>query len=134
MVFAAAPPVGELSSLPPIDTGKYPPVMPPSYAVPGDLGPDGPIMPVVTVGLTPLPGFPTATPPGGGPTGAPPTLVPPPTTPVLPPDNQPPVTSVPEPNALYLFVITFIVSLYGLTRMMRDTEVKDSQEDHKTFE
>jgi hypothetical protein len=28
------------------------------------------------------------------------------------------VSAVPEPKAVYLFLVTFILSLYGLTRMM----------------
>ena len=117
----------ELAGIPPLHVDRFQAVLPPSYALPPEfppIAPNPPLVPVLPPGMTivtpptPTPNIPPGTTP---PPGSPP-LIPPPTTPPLnPPDSPPPVTAVPEPDSIYLFLITFVLSLYGLTRMMPST-------------
>jgi len=123
MELAETPALGELSSIPPVDIDRFPPVLPPSSApLPPEFPPLGPTpppiipIPVYPPGVTP----PSSIPPAGTPpVPVPPGVTPPPGIPpiVIPPEN-PPVSAVPEPKAVYLFLVTFVVSLYGLTRMI----------------
>jgi hypothetical protein len=130
MELAEKPPLGELSAIVPVDISRLQAILPPpSGAVPPELGPlvpAGPAVPVMpaifTPGGTPSspvgpPGTPTA--PPGSPT------TPPGLPPTIPPEG-PPVSTVPEPNGVYLFLITFVLSLYGLTRMMPGQEKREA--------
>ena len=127
MELAEAPPLGELSALPPGDILKFPPVLPPGEAPPAELPPlvptlpATPVMPIIPVLFPPITAPPTPPPPGT-PTPNPPTTIPPP---VIPPPNSPPISTVPEPEAVYLFLVTFVLSLYALTRMMPAREKND---------
>ena len=113
MELAEAPPLGELSSIPPVNFRGTQPVMPSSGGVaPPEMPPIVPMVPITPV-IPPV--FVTPTPPTSPPT-TPPTN--PPVTPPIIPPNTPPVSTVPEPKAVYLFLISFVLSLYGLTRMM----------------
>ncbi len=119
MELAEIPALGELSAIPPISIDQFPPVLPPSSAPPPELPPIVPAPPVLPV----LPIVPVLFPPAPPPTAptppiAPPVVIPPGAPPVIPPPNVPPMTSVPEPKAVYLFLVTFVISLYGLTRML----------------
>jgi len=118
MELAQNPPLGELSIITPVDTERFPPVLPPSNLVP----PGSPLLPAPPItGFIPV--FPAGPTP---PTTKPPTNPTPPTVPpsppiVIPPPTQP-VSSVPEPNAVYLFLVTFVLSLYALTRIVSAEE------------
>ncbi len=138
MQLVETPVLGELSSITPVDIERFPPVLPPSSASPPPelppLGPTPSITPIIPV----MPIYPPGgTPPGGGPpvttppTSTPPGVTPPPISPpiVIPPPGNPPVSAVPEPKAIYLFLVTFVISLYGLTRMVPGQEKRDSDED-----
>jgi hypothetical protein len=128
MELAETPPLGELSTIAPVDAGRFPPVVPPSgISVPAGLPPLGPVTPLIPV--TPImpvgppifgPPGPPAAPPSNPPTSPTPPVVRP-IPPVIPPEN-PPLTPVPEPKAVYLFLVTFVLSLYGLTRMVPGQE------------
>jgi hypothetical protein len=142
MELAEKPPLGELSAIVPVDVSRLQAILPPpSGAIPTELGslvPAGPAVPVMPAifpaGGTPnnpaaLPGSPT-TPPGSSTPGSPSTppgnpTTPPDVPPIIPPAG-PPVSTVPEPNAVYLFLVTFVLSLYGLTRMMPGHEKREA--------
>jgi hypothetical protein len=124
MQFAETRAPGAQASLPPATVERLAPVPPPSSAMPPAE------LPPLTTSLPALPAMPIVSvlfPPVAPPMGIiPPTTLPPVTTPLIPiPPGQPipppdslPVSSVPEPKAVYLFLVTFVLSLYGLTRMM----------------
>lgn len=117
--LAPAPPIGEL---PPATRQTLMPVLT-TGAIPGTLPVDmPPIEPVSPIYPVPTGGF-------FLPPSAPKTPIQPPTVnPVIPPSNTPPtVTPVPEPSSVYLFVITFVVSLYGLTRLAREDGFEKEQ-------
>jgi hypothetical protein len=119
MELAEHPPLGELSTITPVDISRLQPVLPPpSSAIPPEMPPLVPVGPAVPV-MPPF--FPPGTPPTKPttPPGTPP--IPPGIPPTIPP-GSPPVSTVPEPKAVYLFLITFVLSLYGLTRMMPEHE------------
>jgi hypothetical protein len=126
MELAETPALGELSANPPLDTGKFPPVLPPGSVPPPELPPLVPVLPAIpAMPIIPVlfpPVTPPSTPTGTPTSNPPPPLVNPPPTivtpPVIPPVENPPVSTVPEPKAVYLFLVTFVLSLYGLTRMM----------------
>jgi hypothetical protein len=119
MELAEAPPLGEYAAIPPGDVAKFPPVLPPSDVIPPELPPLVPVTPPISIPpLFPPIGTPSKSTPVTPP-NTPPIL--PPIPPVIPP-GPPPVTPVPEPNAVYLFLVTFILSLYGLTRMVSPKE------------
>lgn len=128
MELAETPPLGELSAISPVDIRRFPPVLPPSNAPPAELPPLVPVPPVTAVmPMIPIL-FPPVTPPNGTPPGqtppsnSPPSMSPPISIPpVIPPSDTPPVSTVPEPKAVYLFLVTFVLSLYGLTRMITPT-------------
>jgi hypothetical protein len=138
MELAETPPLGELSSIPPvINNGNFPPVLPPSSAPPppelpslAPPAPVTPVLPMVSILYPPLTLIPT-----NNPTPLPP-LTPPigsASPPIIPPTNDPPVSTVPEPRAIYLFLVTFVLSLYGLTRIMQaqeKTEPASDDENH----
>ncbi len=116
MELAENPPLGELSAIPPINIQRLQPVLPPIGVLPPELPPILPVSPVVPVmpasfppGTPVTPATPPGTPPA--PPGIPPTITP-----------GPPISTVPEPKAVYLFLVTFVLSLYGLTRMMPERE------------
>ena len=125
MQLAETPPFGEYSSIPPGDISRFPPVLPSSSAPPPaelppltPATPAVPTMPVVPVLFPPISAPPTTTtsiPPG-------PTPILPPGTPAIPTTENTPTSAVPEPKAVYLFLITFVISLYGLSRMMPGQE------------
>jgi hypothetical protein len=136
MELAQNPPLGDLSLITPIDIPRLQPVLPspPASASPppeiAPLVPATPVIPITPGGLPPVftpPGNPPSSPPSSPP-GAPPPInppgSPPSNPPLIPPDN-PPVSAVPEPKAVYLFLVTFVLSLYGLTRMLPSPEKKD---------
>jgi hypothetical protein len=130
MDLAESPVLGELSAIPPVDIDKFPPVLPSGDTPPPELQPLAPVIPIgpVVPVLPPLfpTGVPTITPgpPGYSPPGTTSTV---PTAPiVIPPDNNPPISTVPEPKAVYLFLITFVLSLYGLTRLVPVAEKTDT--------
>jgi hypothetical protein len=121
MELAETPPAGELAGIIPLDIQRLQAVLPPPVFVtpPAEFPPVGTIIPVLsTPSLFPpivppnSPSQPPISPPGG-----------PPIIPVFPP-NGPPISAVPEPSAVYLFLVTFVISLYGLTRMMPPQESK----------
>ena len=123
--LADAPPQGELAqqfrSLPD-DAPRLAPVLPGGETVLPVAWPSAAIAPVITPAgpgparpLAPIPPSSPLTPP------LPPAEIPP----VLPLQNTPPVSTVPEPSSIYLFVVTFVLSLWALTRMMRDDEQTD---------
>jgi len=128
--FAENPPLSQYSALPPGLVDKFPPVLPPNNAPPPpELPPLVPVIPITTIVPVLPPIFPppvqppSNSPPGNPPSGppsGPPFVVPPPGTP-------PPISSVPEPSAVYLFLITFVLSLYGLTRMIPANESAKAQ-------
>jgi hypothetical protein len=120
MELAEAPPLGELSAIPPVNIERLQPVLPPSNVIPPGLPPIFPVGPVVPV----IPGgFPPGTPPSTPGKPNPPPVIPPPgPPPVIIPPGHPPVSTVPEPDAVYLFLVTFVLSLYGLTRLMPEQE------------
>lgn len=119
----------ELASVPPANIGNFPPVLPPSSAPPPSelppltpASPATPVMPIIPIL------FPPVTPPSSTPTppsGTPPPTITPPGQPIVPTTPTEPVSSVPEPKAIYLFLVTFVISLYGLTRMMPTPEKTD---------
>ena len=140
MELAQNPPLGDLSLITPIDIPRLQPVLPspPASAAPppemAPLIPATPLIPITPGGLPPVfsppgaPGNPPSSPPSSPPGAPPPTNPPgspPPIPPLIPPDS-PPVSPVPEPKAVYLFLVTFVLSLYGLTRMMPSHEKKDT--------
>jgi hypothetical protein len=100
--LAQAPPLGELAEASP----RLAPVLPNSTeAVPM-------IVPVpLPPPLFPAPSFPIV-PPAVVHHQPPPTFSPPPT------DPGPPVLPVPEPSTVYLFVLTFCLSLWAMTRVV----------------
>jgi hypothetical protein len=118
MELAEKPPLGELSAIPPVNIQRFQPVLPPTSIVISETGPLIPVGPIVPI-VPPI--FPPGSPPGtpGTPPSNPP--VPPSIPPTIPP-GSPPISAVPEPNAVYLFLVTFVVSLYGLTRFMPEPE------------
>jgi hypothetical protein len=127
MELAERPPLGELSAIAPADISRLQPVLPPSGALPPEIGPIFPVSPAV-------PAMPAIFPPGAGappgipttPPGSPPgTPITPPGGPPIIPVSPPPVSTVPEPNAVYLFLVTFVLSLYALTRMMPAQEKRN---------
>lgn len=130
-----APPVGDLAQRFPGSLDVVPtlvPVLPTglsSGATPIDMPPIAPVSPVTSVAPDRfvLP-HESSTPPTRT-LGIPP---------VIPPSSTPPViTAVPEPSSIYLFVVTFFVSLYGLTRMMGsedETETAASKEQESTLQ
>jgi hypothetical protein len=125
MQLAEAPPLGELSTISPIDE-HFPPVLPPGNSLP----PGSPLYPLPPItGYVPI--FPGGPPP---PPSKPPGVTPPPVNPppiVIPPPT-PPVSTGPEPNAVYLFLVTFVLSLYALTRLVSSPEKSDlSAEDDR---
>ncbi len=122
MDLAETPPYSPLSSVPPIVIEQFPPVVAPVVSVtpPPELPPITPILPVVPIAPIVPVIFPPATPPGTPPV-TPPTTPVTPTPPVIPPPG-PPISSVPEPKAVYLFLVTFVISLYGLSRMVPESE------------
>jgi hypothetical protein len=124
MELAETPPLAQLPGMPAVNFDKFPPVLPPGDVPPPELPPLVPVNPITPI----VPGLPLIFPPVGTPVGTPvgpprtptpPTAPPliPPGPPIIPPPN-PPVSTVPEPKAVYLFLVTFILSLYGLTRMI----------------
>ncbi len=123
MELAEVPALGELSAISPVDINRFPPVLPPGNVTPPELPPlvpvtpAIPVIPIVPTLFPPLspPKTPPVTPPSNPP-GNPPVV--PPNPPIIPPLGNPPVSTVPEPKAVYLFLVTFVISLYGLTRMM----------------
>jgi hypothetical protein len=124
MALAKKPPLGELSSIVPVNSSRLQPVLPPGGAIPPEMPP---FFPVSTGG----PVIPPIFPPGGTP-GTPFT---PPGTPIIPgvvppviPVTPPAVSTVPEPQAVYLFLITFVLSLYALTRMLPAQEKREAAE------
>jgi len=124
MELAETPALGDLLSIPPVDIDRFPPVLPPSSApLPPEFPPLGPTPPIIPIPIYPPGGTPPP-PVGVPPPSVPPGLPPPPGTPpvVIPPTDNPPVSAVPEPKAIYLFLVTFVVSLYGLTRMIPGQE------------
>jgi hypothetical protein len=140
MELAQNPPLGDLSLITPIDIPRLQPVLPssPASAAPppemAPLVPGIPVIPITPGGLPPVfapPGTPPSNPPSSPP-GSPPTNPPsnppanPPVIPPLIPPDSPPVSPVPEPKAVYLFLVTFVLSLYGLTRMVPSAEKKDA--------
>jgi hypothetical protein len=152
MQFAETRAPSELASLPPANTERLAPVPPPSSAMPPaewpplaptlPAIPEMPILPVLfqpvatTTEIIPPATLPPGTP---GTTIIPPTTFPPGTTSLVPlPPGQPfpppdslPLSSVPEPKAVYLFLVTLILSLYGLTRMIPVLKkTKTANKDH----
>ena len=132
MELAETPALAELSSIPPGNIDRFPPVLPPSSALPPPemepLVPTSPAVPVMPIIPALFPPPSSTTPPAGTPPGTiplPPAISPPGGT-IIPPADTQPVSTVPEPKAVYLFLITFVVSLYGLTRMMPAAEKAES--------
>jgi hypothetical protein len=136
MELAETPPLGDLSSRPPVNIRRAQAVLPPNNgALPLDIPPLAPVIAVApsmpSVFVTPaVPISPQNNPPGTPPTTLPsqpmtPAVNPPGTSPIIQP-NDPPVSAVPEPKVVYLFLISFVVSLYGLTRMVPSREPKDA--------
>lgn len=130
--LAENPPLSQYSAMPPGIADKFPPVLPPNDAPPPpELPPLVPVIPITPVlpGLPPI--FPPPVrPPSNPPTGNPP-VMPPSGPPIVvpPPGNPPPISTVPEPKAVYLFLVTFVLSLYGLTRMIPANEKVESPSD-----
>lgn len=124
MQLAETPALGELSSTPPVDIERFPPVLPPASAPPPpELPPLVPVQPVTPVmPIVPMLFPPIAPPPSTTPTPPATPPIQPPGPPSLIPPTDTPVSTVPEPKAVYLFLITFVMSLYGLTRMMPQAE------------
>ncbi|HEY3939806.1 MAG TPA: hypothetical protein VGL97_20415 [Bryobacteraceae bacterium] len=130
------PPLG-LQNLPNLQLAEAPP--------PGELTQEFPVLPNPAERLAPvLPNGALATIPAETPP-TPTTYVPiapffPPSLPspggvYLPPSRLPPPVSfpgiplpVPEPSSIYLFVITFLVSLWGLTRMIPKKDEPDNSD------
>lgn len=138
MQFAETRAPSELASLPPANTERLAPVPPPSSAMPpAELPPLAPALPAIPE----MPILPVLFPPVAPPTAImPPTTFPPGTTPLIPilpgqpipPPDSLPLSSVPEPKAVYLFLVTFILSLYGLTRMIPMHEkTETANKDHE---
>jgi hypothetical protein len=121
MELAEKPPLGELSAIPPVNTERLQPVLPPTSIVISETGPLTPVGPVTPI-VPPI--FPPGSPPGT-PTKPPSTPPVPPSIPPTIPPGTPPVSTVPEPNAIYLFLVTFVLSLYGLTRLMPEQEKRE---------
>jgi hypothetical protein len=128
MQLAEAPPLGELSTITPVDE-RFPPVLPPGNVVPPIGSPLFPVAPIT--GFAPVfPGVPSP-PASKPPTTTPPGVTPPPVIPppiVIPPP-APPVSTVPEPSAVYLFLVTFVLSLYALTRFVSSPETSPEKTD-----
>jgi len=122
MELAEKPPLGELSAITPVNISRLQAVLPPSNVVPPEMGPLFPVGPAVPIAP---PIFPPGTPPSTPttPPGSPP--IPPGIPPTIPP-GSPPISTVPEPKAVYLFLITFVLSLYALTRMMPGHEKREA--------
>ena len=138
MQFAETRAPSELASLPPANTERLAPVPPPSSAMPpAELPPLAPALPAIPE----MPILPVLFPPVAPPTAImPPTTFPPGTTPLIPilpgqpipPPDSLPLSSVPEPKAVYLFLVTLILSLYGLTRMIPMHEkTETANKDHE---
>jgi hypothetical protein len=136
MELAQAPPLGDLSSMTPVNMARTQAVLPASNgSLPLDIPPLAPAIALApsipSVFLTPAG---QASPPNNAPGSAPTTfpnqpVAPSVTAPMIPPiirPNDPPVSPVPEPSAIYLFLISFVLSLYGLTRMVPSQEPKDT--------
>jgi hypothetical protein len=134
MDLAETPVPGELAASVPADVDKFSPVLPPPGVAPqSELPPITPTPPITPV----IPIVAILNPPGSLPPNIPPIFPPPavpPNPPILPPPDNPPVSSVPEPKAIYLFLVTFVMSLYGLTRMVPPLEKTDAgKSDEKLF-
>ncbi len=124
MELAEKPPLGELSAIPPVNIERFQPVLPPTSIVISETGPLIPVGP--SVPIVP-PAFPPGSPPGTPPTKPPSTPpVPPGIPPIIIPPGSPPISAVPEPSAVYLFLVTFVLSLYGLTRFMPEPEKREA--------
>jgi hypothetical protein len=123
MDLAETPPLGELASIAPVNIERFPPVLPPASDVPplelGPLVPGSPITPVLPIGPTGFSPVGSAKPPTTPIVSTAP-IVPPGNTTIIPPPNTPTpqISAIPEPRAVYLFLVTFVLSLYGLTRML----------------
>jgi hypothetical protein len=127
MELAERPPLGELSAIPPVTIERLQPVLPPISVIPPEMPPLFPFVPVVPVMPSVFtPGPPPSTP--SKPPGTPPIPpgIPPVTPPIIPP-STPPISTVPEPNAVYLFIVTFLLSLYGLTRLVPEHEKPEAR-------
>jgi hypothetical protein len=124
MELAERPPLGELAAIPPVNIERLQPVLPTVSVIPPEMPPFYPVAPAVAVMPSIFtPGTPPSTPstppstPSTPPSTPPvPPGIPPAIPPVIPP-GTPPISTVPEPNAVYLFLVTFVLSLYGLTRL-----------------
>jgi hypothetical protein len=130
MELAEKPPLGELSAITPVDISRLQEISPPvTGAIPPEVGPILPVGPVVG-GMPSIftpPGTPvTPISPPGTPTTPPgiPPAIPPGTPPIIPPPG-PPISTVPEPRAVYLFLVTFVLSLYALIRLMPGREERE---------
>jgi hypothetical protein len=119
MELAEAPPVDPLSNIIADDIRKFPPVLPPANSAPPvELPPLAQVVPV----MSQAPQIPAVfSPSTSSQLARDSTALSTPMPPILPPNGSP-VTIVPEPRILYLFLVTFVVSLYGLTRLMADED------------
>jgi hypothetical protein len=153
MELAETPPMGELSAIKPIDPERYPAVVPaPNINTLPVEGPATTVVPVGVPAMfgsplvsgTAVPGSglettppvagtplvttpPASSTPGGGTPSTPPILTLPPgspTPPVVIPPGPPPISPVPEPKVVYLFLVAFVLSLYGLMRIVRTAKEK----------
>jgi hypothetical protein len=122
MELAEKPPLGELSAIAPVNIQRFQPVLPPTSIAISEIGPLFPVGPVVP---TTPPLFPPGSPPST-PTTPPGTPSIPPSIPPTIPPGTPPISSVPEPKAAYLFLVTFVLSLYALTRFMPEPEKREA--------
>ena len=122
MELAENPPLGELSAIPPANIERLQPVLPPTSIGISEIGPLFPVGPGVPIS-PPIfpPGSPPSTP--SKPPGTP--SIPPSIPPTIPP-GSPPISTVPEPSAVYLFLGAFVLSLYGLTRLMPEQEKREA--------
>jgi hypothetical protein len=114
--LAEAPPPGELAAVLPNTAERLAPVLPNGAlaTIPSD---ETPPPPATYIPIAPV--FPAySTPPGG--------VVPPPIR-IPPPVSFPGIPlPVPEPSSIYLFLITFFVALWALTRMIPKRDEPDS--------
>jgi hypothetical protein len=112
LALAAAPPLGEL----PDTAERLAPVLPNGAlaTIPAEQTPP----PSETFVPVP-PSFPVSVPPLGAVLPPPIGFRPPVTTPFIP-------VPIPEPSSIYLFVITFVFSLWGLTRMIPKKDEAES--------
>jgi hypothetical protein len=143
LALAEAPPLGELAQQFPVVPDSSPRLgavlpsgtpmafgdqgSPQSFSAPGANGPGSFVSASAGPGAS-MAGFP-GSPSGGGPgtpSHTPPSDIPP----ILPPSTPPVVSPVPEPSSVYLFVVTFLLSLWALTRMIpNETLPKETAQD-----